>query len=124
MWKSERSAVSSIAWLDLLFANPRIVYPPLVRLRVRQASPSDWGLQMIACTGSKAHLKKLAAVSGGLRSLQSSGRRFATEHVLYRSAGLEYMGVDPEVVSKRVDSVMGLPAILSLTAGAETTLFI
>ena len=40
------------------------------------------------------------------------------------SAGLEYMGVDPEVVVKHVDEVMGLPAILSLTAGAETTLFI
>ncbi len=40
------------------------------------------------------------------------------------SAGLEYMGVDPDVVAKHVDEVMGLPAILSLTAGAETTLFI
>jgi len=40
------------------------------------------------------------------------------------SAGLEYMGVDAEAVTKHVDSVMGLPAILALTAGAETTLFI
>jgi peroxiredoxin family protein len=40
------------------------------------------------------------------------------------SAGLEYMGVDPDVVAKSVDEVMGLPAILNLTAGAETTLFI
>jgi len=40
------------------------------------------------------------------------------------SAGLEYMGVDPGAVAKNVDDVMGLPAILSLTAGAETTLFI
>jgi peroxiredoxin family protein len=40
------------------------------------------------------------------------------------SAGLEYMGVDPEAVAKNVDEVLGLPAILSLTAGAETTLFI
>ncbi|MEW6543686.1 MAG: hypothetical protein AB1411_08745 [Nitrospirota bacterium] len=40
------------------------------------------------------------------------------------SAGLEYMGVDPAVVAQNVDEVMGLPAILSLTAGAETTLFI
>lgn len=40
------------------------------------------------------------------------------------SAGLEYMGVDPDVVANHVDDVMGLPAILSLTAGAETTLFI
>lgn len=40
------------------------------------------------------------------------------------SAGLEYMGVDAETVAKNVDEVMGLPSILSLTAGAETTLFI
>ena len=40
------------------------------------------------------------------------------------SAGLEYIGVDSEAVTKQVDSVMGLPAILALTAGAETTLFI
>ncbi|WP_455379693.1 hypothetical protein [Petrachloros mirabilis] len=40
------------------------------------------------------------------------------------SAGLEYMGVDAEAVSKQVDDVMGLPAILSLTATAETKLFI
>jgi len=40
------------------------------------------------------------------------------------SAGLEYMGVDPETVAKNVDEVLGLPAILTLTAGAETTLFI
>lgn len=40
------------------------------------------------------------------------------------SAGLEYMGVDQDAVTKRVDCVLGLPAILALTAGAETTLFI
>ena len=40
------------------------------------------------------------------------------------SAGLEYMGVEEQAVTTRVDAVMGLPAILTLTAGAETTLFI
>ncbi|HEU4684791.1 MAG TPA: hypothetical protein VFS39_09855 [Nitrospira sp.] len=40
------------------------------------------------------------------------------------SAGLEYMGVDGHAVAKKVDEVMGLPAILSLTADAETKLFI
>ena len=40
------------------------------------------------------------------------------------SAGLEYMGVDADAVEQGVDEVLGLPAILSLTAGAETTLFI
>ncbi len=40
------------------------------------------------------------------------------------SAGLEYMGVDSAAVEKNVDEVLGLPAILSLTAEAETKLFI
>ena len=40
------------------------------------------------------------------------------------SAGLEYMGVEPESVASQVDEVMGLPSILSMAAGAETTLFI
>ena len=40
------------------------------------------------------------------------------------SAGLEYMGVDADAVAQQVDEVMGLPAILSLAADAETTLFI
>ncbi len=40
------------------------------------------------------------------------------------SAGLEYMGVDGQVVEKSVDEVLGLPAILKLTEVAETKLFI
>lgn len=40
------------------------------------------------------------------------------------SAGLEYMGVDAKAVADGVDEIMGLPAILSLARGAETTLFI
>ncbi|ALA60886.1 hypothetical protein [Nitrospira moscoviensis] len=40
------------------------------------------------------------------------------------SAGLEYMGVDGAAVEKNVDEVLGLPAILTLTADAETKLFI
>lgn len=40
------------------------------------------------------------------------------------SAGLEYMGVDVQAVNNGVDEVMGLPAILSACANAETTLFI
>lgn len=39
------------------------------------------------------------------------------------SAGLEYMGVNGDAVTRQVDAVLGLPAILALTAGAETTLF-
>lgn len=44
--------------------------------------------------------------------------------VIACSAGLEYMGVDAQAVAQGVDEVLGLPAILSACAGAETTLFI
>ena len=44
--------------------------------------------------------------------------------VIACSAGLEYMNVDPDAVTRNVDEIMGLPAILSLTADAETALFI
>jgi peroxiredoxin family protein len=44
--------------------------------------------------------------------------------VIACSAGLEYMGVDAAAVETNVDEVIGLPAILSLTANAETKLFI
>src|SRR4026208_2555298 len=40
------------------------------------------------------------------------------------SAGLEYMGVDSAAVEKNVDEAMGLPALIALTADAETKLFI
>lgn len=40
------------------------------------------------------------------------------------SAGLEYMGVEAGAVERSVDEVLGLPSILSLTAQAETKLFI
>lgn len=44
--------------------------------------------------------------------------------VIACSAGLEYMDVTADAVEKNVDEVLGLPAIISLTSGAETTLFI
>lgn len=51
-------------------------------------------------------------------------RQVGSFRLIACSAGLEYMGVDPNVVAKNVDEVLGLPAILALTAGSETTLFI
>jgi peroxiredoxin family protein len=54
----------------------------------------------------------------------SEARQVGQFRLVACSAGLEYMGVDQDKVARGVDEVMGLPAILSLTAGAETTLFI
>ena len=52
------------------------------------------------------------------------GKHVGKFRVIACSAGLEYMGVDSVAVEKNVDEVLGLPAIISLTSGAETTLFI
>jgi peroxiredoxin family protein len=64
--------------------------------------------------------KKVPKISEMLAEAKLVG----TLRLIACSAGLEYMGVDSETVSKQVDEVLGLPAIISLTADAETTLFI
>jgi peroxiredoxin family protein len=51
-------------------------------------------------------------------------RHVGTFRMIACSAGLEYMGVDSADVERNVDEVLGLPTILSLTADAETKLFI
>jgi len=64
--------------------------------------------------------KKVPKISEMLEEAKLVGK----VRIIACSAGLEYMGVDGEVVAKKVDEVMGLPAILALTADAETKLFI
>jgi len=64
--------------------------------------------------------KKIPTIS----EMFQDARLFGSFKLVACSAGLEYMGVEAEAVTKRIDDVMGLPAILTLTAGAETTLFI
>ena len=54
----------------------------------------------------------------------SDARQIGTFHLIACSAGLEYMGVDHDVLTHLVDDVLGLPAILHLTFDAETSLFI
>ena len=63
-----------------------------VLLRLQRAGKKDWGLQMVACTGSKAHLKKLTTVTGSLRGLEGS---FPSEEAFYRKFDLRY--IEPEL---------------------------
>ncbi|MBV8903124.1 MAG: hypothetical protein JOZ22_05760, partial [Acidobacteriia bacterium] len=64
-----------------------------IRLRLQLATKKDWGFHMVACTGSKAHLRKLTAVTGSLRQLKADS--FPTETALYRKFGLSF--IDPEL---------------------------
>ena len=45
-----------------------------ITLRLRLCSSRDWGLSLIAETGSEAHLEKLEAVTGKMTSLYGKGR--------------------------------------------------
>ena len=63
-----------------------------VMLRIQLAGKKDWGLQMAACTGSKAHLKKLTLVTGPFHGLKTS---FPSEEAFYKHFDLEY--IEPEL---------------------------
>ncbi len=65
-----------------------------IQLRIRRASPKDWGLSLIECTGSKEHLRKLTAVTGSLKSLKTKGP-FPTEEGFYGKFGLTF--IEPEL---------------------------
>ena len=51
-------------------------------------------MALIACTGSKAHLKKLTAITGRLKELEHE-QPFRTEVALYRKYGLDF--IPPEL---------------------------
>jgi DNA polymerase (family X) len=65
-----------------------------ILLRVELANKKDWGLSLIESTGSKAHLRELAAVTGPLKSLKAKGP-FPTESALYKKFGLAL--IEPEL---------------------------
>ncbi|HEY6763673.1 MAG TPA: PHP domain-containing protein [Candidatus Sulfotelmatobacter sp.] len=63
-------------------------------LRIQLAEPKNWGLSLIACTGSKAHLKKLTSVTGNLKTLAATNS-FTTENAFYRKSKLSF--IEPEL---------------------------
>jgi DNA polymerase/3'-5' exonuclease PolX len=63
-------------------------------LRLRLSSSRDWGLSLIAETGSAAHLEKLQAVTGSVTSLYGKAP-FPTETAFYEQFGLAY--IEPEL---------------------------
>jgi len=71
-----------------------LALPAGILLRIQLAAEKDWGLSLIECTGSKAHLRKLTAVIGSLKSLKVKGP-FPSEAVLYREFGMAF--IEPEL---------------------------
>ena len=86
-----------------------------ILLRVQVAGKQNWGVALVACTGSKAHLRKLAAVTGSLKTLPSNGR-FPSETAFYRNFGLSF--IQPELreghdeIQRALQSA--LPVLVSL----------
>ena len=65
-----------------------------ILLRIHVAPKEEWGLALIACTGSKAHLRKLTAVTGSLKALKTAGS-FPEETAVYEKFGLAF--IEPEL---------------------------
>jgi DNA polymerase (family X) len=64
-----------------------------ILLRLQHAAKEHWVYHVVVCTGSKAHLRKLAAVCGSLRSRESG--HYESETALYGQHGLGY--IEPEL---------------------------
>lgn len=71
-----------------------------IQLRIILASPKDWGLSLIECTGSKAHLRKLEAVTGSKKTVKAKGP-FPTEEDFYGKIGLAF--IEPELREGNVE---------------------
>ena len=65
-----------------------------VQLRIDRASKENWGLSLIECTGSKAHLRKLTAVIGGWDTVLK-GAPFPSERNFYDKFNLSF--IEPEL---------------------------
>jgi DNA polymerase (family 10) len=63
-------------------------------LMIDLADAKNWGLSLIRNTGSKAHLRKLVAVSGSLTSLTTTSS-FASEQSFYDNFGIAF--IEPEL---------------------------
>jgi len=64
-----------------------------VLLQLQLAADTNWGFHMVACTGSKTHLKRLTAATAPLRELKREG--FTSEKARYGRFGLQY--IEPEL---------------------------
>jgi len=100
-----------------------LLFWTIKKLAEGQLDALDFPLEYQSQAPTVARLLKERQVPS-ISEMFAEAKKVGNFRLIACSAGLEYMGVDPEKVATNVDEVMGLPAILSLTSGAETTLFI
>jgi len=65
-----------------------------ILLRIDRATEENWGLSLIKCTGSKAHLRKLTALTGGWDAVKEAGP-FVSETDFYTKFNLSF--IQPEL---------------------------
>jgi DNA polymerase (family X) len=65
-----------------------------VLLRIDRATEENWGLSLIKCTGSKAHLRKLSAFTRGWDAVREAGP-FVSETGFYTKFNLSF--IEPEL---------------------------
>ena len=85
-----------------------------ILLHIQLASADDWGLSLITGTGSKAHLRKLMALTGRLKALRAKGP-FPSEKALYEKFGLSFIEPELREGHDEVDRALNgsLPAMVS-----------
>jgi DNA polymerase (family X) len=66
-----------------------------ILLQVEAVPKDEWGIALVAFTGSETHLQKLAATVGTLKSFKTQRRSFPTEELLYDAWGLQF--IEPEL---------------------------
>ncbi len=86
-----------------------------ILLRVQVAGKHDWGLALITCTGSKAHLRKLTAVTEPMKTLRVTGP-FPSETAFCRKFGLSFIQPELREGHDEVDRAAknALPVLVSL----------
>ncbi|HEY5932218.1 MAG TPA: hypothetical protein VIT63_04835 [Nitrospira sp.] len=100
-----------------------LLFWTIKKLAERRIDEVDFPPEYASAAGDVARLLKEKRVPK-ISEMFEEAKLVGQFRLIACSAGLEYMGVEEQAVTTRVDAVMGLPAILTLTAGAETTLFI
>ena len=65
-----------------------------ILMRLRATTQDNWGLSLVACTGSKAHFRKLSAVTGPWKALRAAGP-WPSEAGFYARFGLDF--IEPEL---------------------------
>ncbi len=87
-----------------------------IKLLIQSGTQRSWGLSLIAATGSKAHLKKLTALTGSLTSVKKKGP-FPSEDSFYDRFGFAF--IEPELREGREEVDLALQGALPVLVSVK-----